>query len=114
MGSILEDIKKLLGLVKEYDAFDQDIIIHINTVLSNLTQIGVGPVNGFVVTGYDQTWANYFNGEASANQLQQIKTYIFMKVKLIFDPPQSTTVIESYKAISSELEYRLYTQKGGY
>ena len=135
--SILNGIKKLLGLPSDMTAFDPDIIIHINTVISNLNQMGIGPVNGFIITGSSETWTNFFTdndhsipvikqedtGDYSVtnetitvdkNLLQQVKTYIYIKVKLLFDPPANATLVSAMQDNAKELEVRLYTRKGGY
>lgn len=106
MGSILTSIKKLLGIDEEYNHFDADIIIHINSVLFILTQIGVGPSEGFVITGEDETWED-FMPEEKLVKVQSIKTYIYLKVRLIFDPPTSTTAMTAMKDLIAELEWRL-------
>ena len=104
MDSILTSIKKLLGIDEEYSQFDSDIIMHINTVFLNLTQLGVGPEEGFLIEDDAATWDDFI-GDSS--QLQAVKTYVYLKVKLLFDPPLSSSVIESINRIISELEWRL-------
>lgn len=106
MDSILTSIKKLLGIVEEDTNFDADIIMHINTVLFVLAQIGVGPSDGFVITGEEQTW-NDFMPEEKLAKIQSIKTYIYLKVRLIFDPPTSTTAMTALKDLIAEMEWRL-------
>ena len=105
MESILTSIKKLLGIGEDYDKFDVDIITHINTAFSILRQLGVGPKKGFSISGVDDVW-NDFIPEDNA-QFQDVKTYIYLKVKLVFDPPLSASVIESMKESIHELEWRL-------
>lgn len=113
--SILNTIKKLLGLDASYAPFDLDIMVHINTVFSNLTQMGVGPANGFMIKNDTETWASYFVDDTIDEILQQqIKSYIYLKVRLIFDPPANGNLMEALNKNASELEYRLYTLKGGY
>lgn len=109
--SILISIKKLLGLGAEYTDFDQDILIHINTAIANLVQIGVGPSEGFYVYGNSETWED-FVGENP--KLSQIKSDVYLRVKLLFDPPSSATLLESTNRMIAELEWRLYVEKGGY
>lgn len=104
MDSILTSIKKLLGIDEEYTQFDNDIIMHINTVFLNLTQLGVGPEEGFLIEDDTATWDDFIG---DSNQLQAVKTYVYLKVKLLFDPPLSSSVIESINRIISELEWRL-------
>lgn len=106
MDSILTSIKKLLGISEEYTQFDDDIIMHINSVFLNLTQLGVGPEEGFFIEDDTTDWEDFVDIESNA-QLQAIKTYVYLKVKLLFDPPLSTAVIESTNRMISELEWRL-------
>lgn len=106
MDSILTSIKKLLGISEEYTQFDDDIIMHINTVFLNLTQLGVGPAKGFFIEDDAADWEDFVDVE-SEPQLQAIKTYVYLKVKLLFDPPLSSAVIESTNRMISELEWRL-------
>lgn len=106
MESILTSIKKMLGIDEEYTHFDEDIIMHINSVLMVLTQLGVGPETGFIIEDDTATWASYLP-ELNAAQLHAVKSYIFMKVKLIFDPPLSSAVIESMNRQIAEFEWRL-------
>lgn len=104
MESILTSIKKLLGIEEEYTQFDNDIIMHINSVLLNLTQLGVGPAEGFLIEDDTATWEDFIG---DSNQLQAVKSYMYLKVKLLFDPPLSSSVIESMNRMTSELEWRL-------
>ena len=105
MKSILTSIKKLLGITDEYDHFDADLIIHINSVFMILNQLGVGPSKGFAIKNKDQTWDEFLLEEDP--RFESVKTYIFMKVKLLFDPPMSSAVMESMNRMISELEWRL-------
>lgn len=104
MESILTSIKKMLGITEEYTHFDADLIMHINSVFMILTQLGVGPSEGFSIKGAEETW-NQFLSEGK--QLELVKTYMYMKVKLIFDPPLSSAVIEVINRQISEFEWRL-------
>lgn len=104
MDSILTSIKKLLGISEEYGHFDVDLIMHINSVFSILTQLGVGPSGGFVITGADETWQQFTEDRM---ELEQVKSYIYMKVRLLFDPPSSSVVMESINRMVSEFEWRL-------
>lgn len=106
MESILTSIKKMLGIDEEYTHFDADIIMHINSVLMILTQLGVGPAEGFMIEDDTSTWVDFIP-EANAAQLHAVKSYIYMKVKLIFDPPLSSAVIESMNRQIVEFEWRL-------
>lgn len=106
MDSILTSIKKLLGISEGYTQFDDDIIMHINSVFLNLAQLGVGPETGFSIIDSSAVWSDFIDIENNA-QLQAVKSYIYLKVKLLFDPPLSTAVIESTNRMISELEWRL-------
>lgn len=106
MESILTSIKKLLGISEDYHQFDDDIIMHINTVFLNLTQLGVGPEAGFSIEDDSAEWSDFIDIENNA-QLHAVKSYMYLKVKLLFDPPLSSAVIESTNRMISELEWRL-------
>ena len=105
MESILTSIKKLLGIAEEYDQFDADLIMHINSVLSILTQLGVGPSEGYAIIDANDRWSDFVPDNDV--RLSLIKSYVHLKVKLIFDPPLSSAVIESMKQTISELEWRI-------
>ena len=102
--SILDSIKKMLGIDASYTIFDQDIIMHINTVFMILNQLGVGPAEGFSIEDNKKIWKDYLNDDT---KLESVKSYIYLKVKLLFDPPLSTAVIETIKQQINELEWRL-------
>lgn len=104
MESILISIKKLLGIDEDYTQFDTDIIIHINTVLMALTQIGVGPKDGFAITDEYAVWEDFIGDKPYLNS---VKSYVYMRVKLLFDPPLSSAAIDSLKNLSNEFEWRL-------
>lgn len=104
MESILTSIKKMLGIVEEYEHFDIDLIMHINSVFSILTQLGVGPTKGFAITNKTAVWSDFVSNEAT---LQFVKSYMYLKVKLLFDPPLSSAVIESMNRQISEFEWRI-------
>lgn len=105
MDSIVNTIKKSLGIDESDDSFDSDIILNVNTTIFSLSQMGVGPSNGYVVTSIDDKWIDYIN--TTTINLEGIKTVIYLKTKLIFDPPTNATVIESIKKTITELEWRL-------
>lgn len=105
MDSILTSIKKLLGISEDYEHFDADIIMHINSVLAILAQLGVGPTEGFSIRDKTATWGDYI-GE-NAKKLNDVQMYIYLRVKLIFDPPSSASVIEAMTNAKNELEWRL-------
>lgn len=102
--SILTSIKKLLGITEEYEHFDQDIIIHINSVFMILNQLGVGPSNGFSITDKTAVWSDFIS---EGSNLESVKSYIYLKVRLLFDPPTTNAVMESMNRMISELEFRL-------
>lgn len=104
MDSILTSIKKLLGITEEYTHYDADIIIHINSVFSILTQLGVGPTNGFRITDADAKWIDFI---ADDTKIEMVKSYMNLKVKLLFDPPLSSSVMEAMNRQISEFEWRL-------
>ena len=102
--SILLSVKKMLGVPPEYEQFDPEIIIHINSVFSILTQLGVGSDEGFSIKDSTASWSDYIpEGKAA----EDIKTYMYLKVRLIFDPPQSSAAIEAMKQLASEFEWRI-------
>ncbi len=101
--SILKTIKKMIGASE--DEFDTDLIIHINSVFSNLFQMGVGPKETFKISGEIEKWTDFTEDN---NEIENVKTYIYIKVKLIFDPPANSFVITSMKEEEKELEYRLF------
>lgn len=107
MESILTSVKKLLGIAEEYTAFDPDIIMSINSVFAILEQLGVGPDGGFSITDSSTTWNDYFEASEDIEQNEAVKNYIALKVKLMFDPPTSSTVMQATTNLTSELEWRL-------
>ena len=104
MESILTSVKKMLGITEEYTHFDPDIIMHINSVFMILQQLGVGPEKGFYIEDETSTWVDYLG---AADQLHMVKSYIYMKVRLLFDPPASSAVMECMKQTIAEMEWRL-------
>ena len=104
MESILDTIKKLLGGSENDNHFDTDLIIHINSVFMILNQLGVGPEKGFSIKGSEEKWSEFIKEE---DQLEAVKTYIYLKVRNIFDPPQSSAVLEAINKTINELEWRL-------
>jgi hypothetical protein len=104
MDSILTSIKKLLGITEEYTHFDSDLIMHITSVFSVLTQLGVGPDEGFSIEDESAEWSDFVE---DMNKINAVKSYMHLKVKLIFDPPTSSAVIESMDKMIKEYEWRL-------
>lgn len=105
MESILDSIKKLLGIQPEYTSFDEDIIIAINTSFATLNQLGVGPEGGYMIEDNTQTWNDYI----TSTNLNMVKTYVHLKSRLLFDPPTGG-VLDAINNQISELEYRLYVE----
>lgn len=106
-ASILNTIKKLLGLDISYTPFDTDIIVFINSAMMVLQQLGVGPLEGFTITGPKETWADFL---PSDTMLDGAKQYIYLSVKMVFDPPASSTILDAYQKLKSEIEWRLREQ----
>ena len=104
MDSILTSIKKLLGITEEYEHFDQDIIIHINTALMILTQLGVGPSEGFFIKDKYALWSDFI---PDVKTLEDVKSYIYLKVRMLFDPPTSSSLMNAMEQNMKELEWRL-------
>ena len=104
MESILTSIKKMLGISEDYTQFDEDIVRHINSVFLTLTQLGVGPAGGFKIEDNTAEWTDFIEDNI---HLEAVSTYIYLKVKLLFDPPPSSAVIQSMKEQIAELEWRL-------
>ena len=106
--SILSTIKKLLGVTDDYDYFDQDLLIHINSALMSLSQIGVRPSQDFYTLDKDTTWSEYLGYDYQENiDFGSIKSYIYLKVKLLFDPPQNSFTIEAINKMITEMEWRI-------
>lgn len=104
MESILTSIKKLLGIGEEYEHFDADIIMHINSVFMDLTQMGVGPSYGFAIEDDISEWTDFI---PDTRKLQAVKSYIYLRVKLLFDPPTSSSVMEAMNRDIQRYEWRL-------
>lgn len=102
--SILETIKKKLNVASDYTAFDVDIISHINTVFAKLNQLGVGPSEPFYISGSDETWGDFTDDP----KYNMVRSYMWFKVRLMFDPPSTTTMYEAFQRQAEELEWRLY------
>lgn len=104
-SSILASIKKLLGgIAEECDDFDPDIIFQINAALSALNQLGVGPEDGFVIYDSSATWDELLN---NSKNLETVKSYVYAKTKLAFDPPPSSALIQVLKDTVDECEFRI-------
>lgn len=105
MESILTSTKKLSGITAEYEHFNEDVIMYINSVFFVLKQIGVGPLEGFVITDESATWSEFIPDDISLREAT--KTYMGAKVRLQFDPPTNSALLDSLRRIIDEYEWRL-------
>jgi hypothetical protein len=110
VSSILDSTKKNLGIEADYTAFDVDILTHINTVFADLNQLGIGPDEGFAIEDAAPVWDDYLAGDANLNQ---VKTYMYLRVRLLFDPPATSYLINSLKEQQQALEWRLNVKREG-
>lgn len=104
-ASILNSVKKALNIDEEDTAFDVDILMHTNSALATLNQVGVGPENGFQIEDAAATWDDLLGNDP---RLNNVKTYIYTKVRLVFDPPATSFGIQALKDVALELETRIY------
>lgn len=104
MESILTSIKKMLGITESCESFDPDIIIHINSVFVILNQMGIGTESIFSISDKTATWDQFLNDDKT---IDSVKTYMYMKVRSMFDPPTNSIVADSMKRLTDELEWRL-------
>lgn len=109
-SSILTSTKKVLGIEENYTAFDVDILMHINSVFSTLHQLGIGPIEGFAVDDATAMWSHFLGTDPRFNS---VKTYTFLKVRILFDPPGTSYLIESLRKQAEELEWRLNVTREG-
>lgn len=100
---ILETIRNMLGPSEDYSHFDPEIVPHINSALNRLTQIGVGPSDGFMITGNDETWADFFT--ENVKTIPMAISYVYYKVKMSFDPPTSSIAAEAFNKLIAEYEW---------
>jgi len=103
--SILTGTKKILGILEDYTVFDHDIITHINTAFSTLTQLGVGPAEGFMIEDETAEWVDFIDD--TDLQYNSVKTYVYLRVRLLFDPPTTSYLIAAFQDQVRELEWRL-------
>lgn len=108
--SILNSVKKVLGITADYTAFDADIVMHINSVFSTFHQLGVGPVEGFAIEDATSTWSAFLGDDPRYNS---VKTYVFLKVRMLFDPPGTSYLIQAMERQATELEWRLNIVREG-
>ena len=108
--SILNSVKKNLGVPEEYLAFDPDILMHVNSVFSFLHQLGVGPATGFQINGPEEVWTAFTEDVILLNP---VKTYIYLRVRLLFDPPATSFHLEALKEQIREFEWRINVYREG-
>lgn len=109
-NSILVTTKKVLGIDASYTAFDIDILMQINSVFSTLNQLGIGPADGFMIEDATPTWDAFLGSDL---RLNSVKTYVYLKVRLLFDPPTTSYLIDSLKQQVQEIEWRLSVVREG-
>lgn len=107
LTSILTSTKKMLGIAEDYTQFDSDIIIYINGAFMTLMQLGVGPEHGFAISDKDATWDSFLENR---KDLEAVKTYVYLKTRLIFDPPQMGYLVDAIQKQCDEIEWRLNVQ----
>lgn len=105
MTSILTSIKKMLGISEDDNAFDVDIIININSALSDLNLLGVGPSEGFIISDSTETWESFIG--LSKNKLEMVKSYVYLRVRLLFDPPQNSFLVASMEKQIEEFGWKI-------
>lgn len=108
--SILNSTKKILGLEDDYTAFDADVIMHINSVFSTLNQLGIGPEEGFAIENSEAQWDDFLAGDVLLNS---VKTYTYLRVRMLFDPPTTSYLLSTMKEQIQEIEWRLNVQREG-
>lgn len=108
--SILKTVKKLVGIDENYDAFDLDIITHINSALSTLNQLGIGPEEGFMIDDDTATWDQLLGDD---NRLNSVKSLIGLKVRVVFDPPATSFTLDAFNKQIEELQWRLNVYREG-
>ncbi len=106
--SILDGTKKILGIGPEHEMFDYDIMTHINSVFATLHQLGIGPSGGFMIEDNSSKWDDYLEGKKNLNA---VKTYVYLRVRLLFDPPANSFLVTSLNEQRQELEWRLTEQR---
>lgn len=105
MNSILTSVKKLIGIAEDDDAFDTDVIMHINSSFLVLSQLGVGPDEGFYINDDTAVWTDFIPDNMLL--LNYVKTFVYLKAKLVFDPPSSSIAVQSMQEMVSEHEWRI-------
>lgn len=102
--SILDNVKKLIGIDPANTVFDTDVIMHINTVFATLNQLGIGPANGYMILGNTETWSAFIGTDP---RLNNVKTYVVLRVRSVFDPPTTSFAIDAMRQQILELEWRI-------
>lgn len=111
MDSILDSVKKSLGIETDDESFDTELILHINSVMSTLNDIGVGPPDGFAIEDKDAVWADLIGNDLRFNDVKQ---YVYLKVRVIFDPPTTSfQLVQSMRDTATELEWRINARREG-
>lgn len=108
--SILESTKKILGIEADYTAFDMDIIMHINSALATLHQLGIGPEEGFMIEDESAEWGELLDDDP---RLNQVKSYVYLKVRVVFDPPTTSFVLAAFEKQIQEHEWRINVYREG-
>jgi len=108
--SILDSVKKMVGVDPSLTVFDLDILTHINTVFADLEQLGVGPVGGFMIEDNVPTWDAFLAGDV---RISSVKSYVYFRVRLMFDPPQTGYLVDSMQKQVEKMEWRLNVTREG-
>lgn len=103
--SILTSTKKILGLAEDYTAFDLDVITHINTALSTLKQLGIGPPGGLAIEDETSDWSDFL--DISDSNYSDVKTYVYLRVRLLFDPPTTSYLLAALEQQIQQMEWRI-------
>lgn len=110
LDSILDSTKKVLGIDAEFDAFDVDVIMHINSAFATLNQLGLGPAEGFMIEDRQAVWGDYLEDDLNLNS---VRNYVYLKVRIIFDPPATSFTLQSLEKQLEEFTYRLSVYREG-
>jgi hypothetical protein len=110
IDSILDSVKKVLNLPSDHHEFDEDIIMHINSVFSTLHQLGIGPAQGFMITDNTALWSTFLGGSLPQNN---IRSYMYLCVRMLFDPPNTGYHVEAMKSQIAEFAWRINVEREG-
>lgn len=108
MDSIVDSVKKTIGITVEDESFDVDLIVHINSIFMVLNQLGIGPREGFAITNKDQKWSDYL---ADSPNVKAVESYMILRVKALFDPASTSYTQQAFEKICLEMEWRLVYQQ---